>query len=588
MRKSLLVIAALLLSLTSAFAEKVTQERAAAAAQAFFTQPGFKYASGMKMVSLAAEAPGENPAYRAYNRTGGGFVVIAGNDAVEPVLAYSDEGEFPCIEDMPENMAWWFKMLEMQINSIPEGAEATDQIERRWIVPQIVKSLPESLNYDTAIWNQNAPFNNMCPTHGSTHCLTGCEATAAGIIAYYFKWPDAGVGTVAASNNQGEPYQAHALGHAYDYNNMLKSYNSGYNTTQANAVATLLYDMGTAFQMEYGTGGSGTKSSRVLEGFKNHMKYSKRAYIAKRNDYSDEKWFDLVKHTLNECGPTIYAGDNPDGNGGHAFVIDGYDASGRFHFNWGWGGQGNCYCYLATLVPNGINDNYSKNQEMMVNLVPDRDGTSQPEDYLIYRLNGSHTGLRANVTSFVKDGNFKCTATLIQPKIVAFNGTFYVSLYDKDGNFKQDVSKGTNLQIPLNAGSGFQNASCKITVDIAPGDKLMVRYVGQYNEGIIDAGEGCTTEIVVRSEDDDPASAYSAAQNAAGTKLSYNKQTKVLTLEPSYPVYWTIKNSSSEQVDGGYKETVGKIEINTSDYASGQYFISIGSKKNPYTFTFTK
>jgi hypothetical protein len=44
----------------------------------------------------------------------------------------------------------------------------------------------------------------------------------------------------------------------------------------------------------------------------------------------------LLKNEIDNGRPVIYRGD---GIGSHAFVCDGYDNNGYFHFNWGWGGM---------------------------------------------------------------------------------------------------------------------------------------------------------------------------------------------------------------------------------------------------------
>jgi len=35
--------------------------------------------------------------------------------------------------------------------------------------------------------------------------------------------------------------------------------------------------------------------------------------------------------------PVFYSGQAEDG--GHQFIVDGYDGNGLFHMNWGWGGM---------------------------------------------------------------------------------------------------------------------------------------------------------------------------------------------------------------------------------------------------------
>ncbi|MBR5034006.1 MAG: C10 family peptidase [Bacteroidales bacterium] len=583
---------ALLVVLTAlpAFADSVTPKRAAEVAVAFFAGGAKRGAgdAGLKAAEVSSDA------YMAFNRDGGGFVVIALNDAVTPVLAYSPEGSFPAEKDMPAPMAWWFANLAEQINALGDGATASEAVRASWENPEPVRG--ESKLYETALWSQDAPYNNNCPVVGGIHCLTGCVATAGAIIARFFQWPDAGVGTIPAkpSNVSGPDYPAHSLGHSYDWDNMPLSYSS-YSSAQAEAVATLMYDMGTMAKMAYDPDFSSASAADLLTGLKEYMKYNKGAYQVSRTEYSDAQWSQLLKSILDDYGPTVYSGLDPL-YGGHSFVLDGYDEQGRFHFNWGWGFS-NCYCAIDNLVPEGMVYNFSERHQVMVGLVPDYDGTSTGRDILRFTRmkdnNGNeYNGLSATVTDFVENEEFVCIAAAWGPMANAFNGTLYFSLYDKNGNFKQDISEGFERSLPLN-GFNLIGGSCMITTTIAPGDRIKVRYVGQYNEGIIDIGAGCVLEIIVMEDtgggdEPDPTAGYTAAETAASTALSYAKSTSILTLTFAHPANWAVKHSSGVTVASGVAAAGGPVALDLSGCASGTYIISIGSADDPFTFTITK
>ena len=572
-----------------AMAEGVSRERAAETAAAFF-QGRAKRASTSAGVRIN-EAAVESSAYAAFNRDGGGFVVVALNDAVPPVLAYSHDGRFPSKEEMPAPMAWWFSQLEEQLNALGEDAVATNAVRAQWNNPTPLRGT--SKLYETASWYQRAPFNLHCPVLNGQNCITGCVATAGSILARFFRWPDAGVGTISAkpSNVPGPNYPSHSLGYAYDWDNMPLDYDSGYNDAQAEAVATLMYDMGTMAEMWYGLDGSSASTETLLAGFKKYMKYDKGAYMADRSDYSDNDWKQLLRDVLDNYGPTLYSGDDIHNYGGHTFILDGYDAEGRFHFNWGWG-FADCYCELTSLAPADTPYDFADDQQVVVGLVPDYDGTSTGRDWLTFLAINTYTGLSASTTNFVKNVYFSCTAGGIVPKVNAFDGSLYFSLYDKNGNFKQDISNAYPIQIAMNAIKMF-GLSCRITCDIAPGDRIKVRYVGQNNEGIIDSGAGCTTEIIVMEDigggdEPDPTAGYTAAETAASTALYYDKDGKTLTLTFAHPANWAVKNTVGTTMASGTATEAGPVAINFSGYASGTYTVSIGSTEDPFSFTITK
>ena len=71
---------------------------------------------------------------------------------------------------------------------------------------------------------------------------------------------------------------------------------------------------------------------------------------------------------LNQNRPIYYTGDD-ERNGGHAFVLDGYDKQGMVHINWGWGPKGgNGYFDIALLNPTGFQ--FSEGQDMLIGISP--------------------------------------------------------------------------------------------------------------------------------------------------------------------------------------------------------------------------
>ena len=487
-------------------------------------------------------------------------------------------------------MVWWFSNLERQISAVGDNAAAQQAVSAKWEDPSPLRGT--SKLYETASWSQDEPYNLHCPKVGGAYCQTGCVATAGSIIARFFRWPEAGVGTIPAkpSDVGGPDYPAHALGYNYDWDNMPMSYDSGYTTAQAEAVATLMYDMGTMAQMEYGTDGSSASPSTLLAGLKQYMKYDKGAAIVYRADYPDEQWKQMLRSILDEYGPTLYSGDDIHGYGGHSFVLDGYDAEGRFHFNWGWGFS-NCYCELTSLAVELTPYDFANKQQVVMGLVPDRDGSSAGRDWLSFTAVGQYAGISANTDKFERNKTFICYAGGVKPKVNAFDGDCYFALYDKNGNFKQDISAAYTMQIAIDKYVVF-GTSCRITCEIAPGDRIMVRYRGQYNEGVIDLGAGCTTELIVMEDtgggdEPDPTAGYTAAQTAASTSLHYDKARKVLTLTFAHPANWSVKSSGGAAKDSGVAAG-GSVSIDFSGYAAGTYTVSIGSAEDPFSFTITK
>ena len=66
--------------------------------------------------------------------------------------------------------------------------------------------------------------------------------------------------------------------------------------------------------------------------------------------------------------PVYYSGSDVDGNGGHAFVCDGYDENDLFHFNWGWSGSGDGFFAIDEL--NVSSYAFNSGQAFIANFVP--------------------------------------------------------------------------------------------------------------------------------------------------------------------------------------------------------------------------
>jgi len=64
--------------------------------------------------------------------SGSGFVIIAGDDAVRPVLGYSTNGNYD-ENNLPPNFAWWMETLQKQIAyAQTQNLPQTDAVKQEW------------------------------------------------------------------------------------------------------------------------------------------------------------------------------------------------------------------------------------------------------------------------------------------------------------------------------------------------------------------------------------------------------------------------------------------------------------------------
>ena len=106
-----------------------------------------------------------------------------------------------------------------------------------------------------------------------------------------------------------------------------------------------------------------------------YFKYDKALHSMRKAVYSDSLWMALIDAELDGGRPVIYAGR--DTSGGHAFVCDGRNNAGLYHFNWGWGGYCDGYYQIGALnpAPGGTGGNatghYNLDNKVILGIVPD-------------------------------------------------------------------------------------------------------------------------------------------------------------------------------------------------------------------------
>lgn len=416
------VLSALLLSVSSLWAERVTQEDAALVAANFLNAGDSTQAAQapgrnrpIRRVALAEEAQ-----YYVYeNADGNGWVMVAANDVVQPILAYSPTGKFNA-DKQPKNVARWLKGYNNQIKFAEENnIEATEEVKAKW--KNLRKAPPVTAQGTVVVaplikttWDQDDPYWNSCPKISGTNTLTGCVATAMAQVMNYWQWPETGEGSASVTVS-GTKYTANFSSTTYDWANMIDhytTYTSGTSTVyisstpttaQKNAVATLMYHCGVAASMTYGTSASGAytinwgdESEGCAENaFWKYFRYKKseiKSYY--RDGYSgsvysswtDANWIAMLKTELDAARPIMYAG--ADSEGGHSFVCDGYDDQNYFHFNWGWSGYCDGYYTVNNMVPGtggsgAGNGSYNEEQDVIIGIVPDK-----PNITITWSVNG--------------------------------------------------------------------------------------------------------------------------------------------------------------------------------------------------------
>ncbi len=406
MRKLFLGLIALVLT-ASLYAGTRTAEEAAGIAASFVNnQPALRKAhksaqsaATMRLAYTRQKDASQENAYYIFNRAdNAGFIIVSADDrTAEDVLGYSDGGADFDINNVNPNLRFWLNRYAEEISAINQDPEAAKQPRKAKQVTAISPLLKNS-NGEEITWYQEAPYNNYCPVdqRDNTRSLTGCVSTATSAIMYKWQHPAKGHGTHSytwknCKNDNCTQYWTNTITSnfdtvTFDWANLLPAYDGvSYTTAQAKAVASLMYNVGVAANMQYGgdeNGGSGAWTDDMGYGLQNYFDYEFDKFITmySENDYGTaavspaeysvtSAQFTAYFNADLEAGRPILMGGEDTNGGGHEFICDGRDANNKFHINWGWEGSSNGYFALTSLKPN-TTYNFSTNLDALIGLRP--------------------------------------------------------------------------------------------------------------------------------------------------------------------------------------------------------------------------
>ena len=356
------------------------------------------------------------PAVFVFNSTDKGFVLVSAEDDARAVLGYSDEGTFDA-NHIPENMQFWLKMYADELRRLGErapqksadfsgtplamrregavsdrsekGDEEKKAIrreakgERREAEEEAYPTIAPLLG--ETVWGQGEPFNNKCPEINGERTVTGCVATAMSQIMYVHKYPAKGTGSYSYTTETKKLKVSADFGSTtYDWANMIPDYTDSYTTTQADAVATLMYHVGVAAEMDYTVESSGAVSSIALVGLTKYFGYDKAIHVLPKDFMTEDGLLQAITTDLQAGRPVYFSGVTVNQEG-HAFVCDGMQSDGYLHINWGWNGMANGYFAISALAPevqgtggSASNLAFTESVGVYTNIKPNEGGKAMP------------------------------------------------------------------------------------------------------------------------------------------------------------------------------------------------------------------
>ena len=216
-----------------------------------------------------------------------GYVVVAADDTVEPIIAFSTKDVFEAAPGQP-----LFDMLRSDIPArIARGRARDAATPAKWEMLRALANAPKVLKGGSTVcddasstpsgvsdvrvaplvksqWDQLTSYglpvyNYYTPPYAAgntSNYYTGCVATMLGQIMRFHQWPQDGVGTASYQITVEKAAQKRALrggdgaGGSYSWADMPLTASADMPTAQQQAISALLADAGVASNMDYEIG----------------------------------------------------------------------------------------------------------------------------------------------------------------------------------------------------------------------------------------------------------------------------------------------------------------------------------------------
>ncbi len=618
------------------FAKKVDENTAKLVGQQFLigkAVPG--QIRNVTDVALTYTSFAENPAmgkpadslvfYYVFNiNSTQGFVIVSGDDAVAPILGYSNQKSFDAA-NIPPHVAAWLKVYKDQIQyAVSQNMTATPKIMAEWEHYKITTNPAPLYKAPHGVaplvqttWNQSPFYNDLCPfdNQANQRAVTGCVATAMAQVLKYWNSPATGAGFHSYNDPKYGTQSADFGSTTYNWNSMPMVLNG-----PNNDIATLMFHCGVSVDMTYGVGSAGGSAAYVVTSqspVTNCAEYALKTYFGypatlhgeARASFSDATWTTMMKTDLDANRPLIYAGFGS--GGGHCFVCDGYDDNGMFHFNWGWQGQFDGYFQIDALNPEGVGTGggtggFNSGQQAIFGVQGNGGGggggTSTLQVYAPMNISASPIYYGNAFTINTDIANMAASGS--------FSGDFCAAIFDNNSAFVDFVELKTNMTLPAQShftnGITFSNAGL---FTMLPGAYTIAVYyrTGGGNWILLPNGSGGNTNgIQVDVINPNDMELYAPMAVTPGTTLIRGQQVSVhldvanngtanftgtwdvslYNLDGSFAA--TIQSLTGQSLSAGYHYINGLTFSNSAlDVVPGTYLMAMQYLPNAGNWTLT-
>ncbi len=308
-----------------------------------------------------------------------GFLVVAADDNVSPIIAYSEYENFSFDEnDILYNMIQ--EDLTLRLSFIDKMPEEKLKAYRHYWQLLITDETPfldagnswpptgqtKYGGWVESIWTQSSPYNNKCPMDPVTNqrCLAGCPSIAMGQIINFWQYPDSVI------FEKSDSYVSKYLGRTIPIDAPAASipwinYNQGNPSDEV--CANLVYACGVSTKTVYSSKGSGVFTNSVCaDALKKHFYFT----TADFRTGDSGNFYQVLEQNMKDSMPAIIV--IVGSKGGHTLVCDGLrktQTTNEWHLNFGWGAYqpkplSSCWYVLPDSLPKGLDTLY----EAIVNI----------------------------------------------------------------------------------------------------------------------------------------------------------------------------------------------------------------------------
>jgi hypothetical protein len=375
-----LTLAALGCFATSLYAKETTKKQAISAASGWlkFQEKPMGREFGDLAGSVKTVQKNNQILYHIVDIEGEGYVILSGDDQIEPVVAFSSSGFFyeganPHLTAILErdltarlkrlkendlktssltksNQTKWGRYMSLSHDSPETKSRYPEIISDVWVEPLVLSKWGQADVCDVDFYNRFTPNNYVC----------GCVSTAISQIMLFHQWPTTPVGIKDFNvqvNGVQKTYSTRGgdgQGGAYDWDLMPNVPDCSQGqialNMQSYAVGSLCYDVGLAVHMNYTSYGSGALSADARNALEHVFGYSNAIYGNNFPNNIGEPLPHMANSNL-DAGLPVYLGISGAG-GGHAIICDGYgynDEVMYHHLNMGWDGTEDLWYQLPDI-----------------------------------------------------------------------------------------------------------------------------------------------------------------------------------------------------------------------------------------------